>query len=270
MPVGEEGEPMRMLKGNAVKAEALPVRPVAAEAAPEARVLHAAAADGQADPWGARRAEELLTTLDGILKARVVTSPLGEITEVHVLAKHGLGPKQIVRNIESALLAQLGVRIDHRKVSIAQTADVRPIEVLEREVVRERALARALLFEGFRTLTSERPHRVIVEVTVSSGGRRETAHEEVPDTPRTRVEAAARATVMVLDGLLKEHAVALEGAKLVDAFERQFVLAAVNGLGGRQTMLLTGTAEVRESPEQAAALAVLDATNRWLATRRED
>ena len=29
------------------------------------------------DPWGVRRAENLLTTLEGVLSARVVTTPLG-------------------------------------------------------------------------------------------------------------------------------------------------------------------------------------------------
>jgi hypothetical protein len=33
---------------------------------------------------------------------------------------------------------------------------------------------------------------------------------------------------------------------------------------GRDSMLLTGSAEVKESPEQSAVLAVLDATNRWV------
>jgi len=32
----------------------------------------------------------------------------------------------------------------------------------------------------------------------------------------------------------------------------------------RETVLLTGTCEVKESPETACVLAVLDATNRWL------
>jgi hypothetical protein len=91
------------------------------------------------DPWGIRRAENLLTSLEGVLSARVVTTPLGEVSEVHILAQAGLHPKQLVRNIESALLAQLGLRVDHRKISIAQTAEVKPIEALERHAVRERS-----------------------------------------------------------------------------------------------------------------------------------
>ena len=68
-----------------------------------------ASSDGAPDPWGVRKAENLLTSLEGILSARVVTTPLGEVSEVHILAQAGLQPKQLVRNIESALLAQLSL-----------------------------------------------------------------------------------------------------------------------------------------------------------------
>lgn len=220
------------------------------------------------DPWGVRRAENLLTSLEGILSARVVTTPLGEVSEVHVLAQAGLAPKQLVRNIESALLAQLGLRIDHRKISIAQTADVKPIEALEQDQVRERALHRAVLFEDLKVAPGKRPHRISLSVSLSFSGITESAEEESSDTPRSRVEAAARATVTVLDRLLKESSVALEGAKIVDAFDRQFVFVAVQGLGGREALILTGTAQIKESAERAAVFAVLDATNRWTEARR--
>ncbi|HTK56199.1 MAG TPA: hypothetical protein VL295_05200, partial [Gemmatimonadales bacterium] len=59
--------------------------------------------DAAPDQWGVRRAETLLQSLEGVLSARVVTTPLGEVSEVHILAKHGTGAKQIVRNVESAL-----------------------------------------------------------------------------------------------------------------------------------------------------------------------
>src|SRR5215211_4122517 len=130
------------------------------------------------DPWGVRRAENLLTSLEGILSARVVTTPLGEVSEVHVLAHAGLAPKQLVRNIESALLAQLGLKIDHRKISIAQTADVKPIEALERESVREQVLQRAVLFEALSVAPGKRPHRIAITVTLSYRGRTEFAEEE--------------------------------------------------------------------------------------------
>ena len=220
------------------------------------------------DPWGVRRAENLLTSLEGILSARVVTTPLGEVSEVHILAQAGLPAKQLVRNIESALLAQLGLKVDHRKISIAQTAEVRPIEALERDTVREKTLQRALLFEHMAVAPGKRPHRIAITVTLSFRGVTETAEEEASDTPRSRVEGAAKASVTVIDRLLGEFSIALEGAKIVDAFDRQFAFVAVQGLGGRETSLLTGTAEIKESAERAAIFAVLDATNRWTEARR--
>jgi hypothetical protein len=134
-----------------------------------------------------RRAENLLTSLEGILSARVVTTPLGEVSEVHVLAQAGLQPKQLVRNIESALLAQLGLRIDHRKISIAQTADVKPLEALESTAVRDRSLQRAMLFENVTVLAGRRPHRVTVQVSLSMDGQVEHAEEEAMDNIKGRV-----------------------------------------------------------------------------------
>jgi hypothetical protein len=222
------------------------------------------------DPWGVRRAENLLTSLEGILSARVVTTPLGEVSEVHVLAQAGLQPKQLVRNIESALLAQLGLKIDHRKISIAQTAEMKPIEALEQQVVRDQVLRRAVLFENLTVAPGKRPHRISISVTLSFRDMTETAEEESSDTPRSRVEAAAKAAVTVLDRLLSDSqaSVALEGARILDAFDREFAFVGVQGLGGRDSVLLTGTAAIKESAERAAVFAVLDATNRWTEVRR--
>ena len=220
------------------------------------------------DPWGVRRAENLLTSLEGILSARVVTTPLGDVSEIHVLAQSGLHPKQLVRNIESALLAQLGLKVDHRKISVAQTAEVKPIEALQRDVVRDRVLQRAVLFENLSVSPGRRPHRITLTVTLSYRGQTESAEEETSDTPRSRVEGAAKAAVAVMDRLLTESSMALEGAKIIEGFDREFAFVAVQGLGGRETLLLTGTAEIKESAERAAVFAVLDATNRWTEARR--
>lgn len=241
-----------------------PLRDASAPAANRA----GGAFDNAPDPWGVRRAENLLTSLEGVLSARVVTTPLGEVSEVHVLAQAGLQPKQLVRNIESALLAQLGLKIDHRKISIAQTAEVRPIDVVEKGAVRDRAMKRAALFEALQVSPGKRPHRVSIAVSLSFAARTASAEEETSDTPRSKVEGAARAAISVLDQLLSDHSVALEGAKILEAFDRQFVLVAVQGLGGREAVLLIGTAEIKESAERAAVFAVLDATNRWAEARR--
>ena len=220
------------------------------------------------DPWGIKRVENLITGLTGVLSARVVVTPLGEVSEVHVLTRSDLQPKQVVRNIESALMAQLGFKIDHRKISVAQTADVRPIEALQNEAITERAKRRVVVFRGLEVRPAERPQRVLISVKLAFGEKEAGAEELGTDTVRNRVEAAARAAAACLDELMPDNSIALEGASIIDAFDRKFVLVAVHGLGGREAQLLTGTCEIRESAERSAVLAVLDATNRWVDARR--
>ena len=220
------------------------------------------------DPWGMKRAENLIAGLTGVLSASIVVTPQGEVSEVHVLAQPDVPPKQVVRNIESALMAQLGMRVDHRKISVAQTADVRPIEALQEEAISTRAKRRVVIFRDLSVRPSEKLQRVMIRVRLAYG-ERESEHEvEGTDTYRNRVETSARAAAACLDELLPDNSIALEGAAVIDAFDRRFILVAVHGLGGREAQLLTGTAEIRESPERGAVLAVLDATNRWVDARR--
>ena len=220
------------------------------------------------DPWGIKRVENLITALTGVLSARVVVTPLGEVSEVHVLTRSDIQPKQVVRNIESALMAQLGFKIDHRKISVAQTADVRPIEALHHEAITERVKRRVVVFKGMEVRPSDKPQRILVRVKLAYGEREASAEELGTDTMRNRVEAAARAAAACLDELIPDNSIALEGATLMDAFDRKFVMVAVHGLGGREAQLLVGTCEIRESAERSAVLAVLDATNRWVDARR--
>ena len=212
--------------------------------------------------WSLRRAEQLLSSLTGVLSARIVADRSGEIEEIHVLVTQEIQAKQAVRNVESALMAQLGIKVDHRKISVAQTAEVRPLEVLEQSAVAETANRRTLVFAQMQ-VESPRPGRVQMRVTLRHGEATWEGMEEGVDEARSRVQLAARATVRAMEQELVDAGVVLEGVRVVDAFDRKICLAAVHGVGGRNSRLLVGTCEVKESAEQAAVLAVLDATNRW-------
>ena len=216
--------------------------------------------------WSLRRAEQLIASLTGVLSTRIVADRAGEIEEIHLLVTNGLLPKQAVRNVESALMAQLGMKVDHRKISVAQTAEVRPMEVVGQVAVvgeeAKEASRRTLVFAQL-VIESPRPKRVKVRVILRHGDAACEGVEEGVDEARSRVQLAARATVKAMEQELVDAGVVLEGVRVVDAFDRRIVLAAVHGVGGRSSQLLVGTCEVRESAEQAAVLAVLDATNRW-------
>ncbi len=173
-------------------------------------------------------------------------------------------PKQIVRNVESALLAQLGIKVDHRKISVAQTAEVLPLEAMEDRAVAERARKRGVVFRRVEVTPTETPHRVTVTVTMERDGQELSARENAGDADKMRLLAAARATVSILDGLVTDGTIDLAGAQLSDAFDTRLAFVGIHVLQGREARLHVGTCEVKGSVEQAGALAVLDATNRWL------
>lgn len=345
-----------------------------------------------------RRAEELIATLPGVLSVRIVAGDSGAVGEIHVLTTSEVAPKNMVRNIESALMAQLGLRIDHRKVSIAQSLDpvraadlplggtanggaaatpastpVLPfgaipgvaspeyvsgrdaalaahrasqeaaalaareiasreeaIRALEANEARTRVAAqvaaqiaaqlaaqsgqgttptpsvatiqtpqssisvgaapaaavstmtpprtraavdvsagrRTLIFEDVEVRRS-RTLGVVCRVTLSKDGDEFVGEANGQESERSRVELAARATVMAISEAVKatpggDRSLALEGAKLIDAFDREFVFVSLVARIGRENAVLTGSCEVRESKETGAVLSVLDATNRWM------
>jgi hypothetical protein len=216
------------------------------------------------------RAEELLSTLPGVISVRIVAGASGSVEEIHLLTSDAVPPKATVRNVESALMAHLGMRVSHKKISVATTRDTGPRTSGEVPRVREAELAedfrrRRLYFEDIEVRRS-RSQGVTCRVTLRKGDSSYVGEAEGLETQRLRIELAARAAV---EAIMRSESVAtgllgVEGCKEFSAFDHAFVFVGVTARFERETVLLTGTAEVRESPETAAVLAVLDATNRWV------
>jgi hypothetical protein len=216
-----------------------------------------------------QRAEELIASLTDVVSVRISATESGSVDTIHVLVTGDTPPKQVVRNIESALMAQLGLRVDHRKISIASTSK-RPTptgaaSATPSEEPAAQKVGRPVYFEDVEVRGS-RARGVTCRVTLRIGAEQFAGEaEEGLQSDRSRVDVAARAALMALAtagpvaGLFS-----LEGAKVITAFEREFVFAAVSARSGREQVLLTGSCEVRDSAETAAVLAVLDATNRWM------
>ncbi len=293
-----------------------------------------------------RRAEELIATLPGVLSVRIVPNESGAIDEVHVLTTDAVPPKQTVRNIESALIAQLGLRVNHRKVSIATTLDpsratdvpgsakapttvfvppatgsasyassapqavpsgmsqgvssgvsdgglaagasmsgatlgvssggasggapfsprVAPPRVVGREL--GDASRRVLLFEDVE-LRRSRERGLTCRVTLTRGERAFAGEAKGQSSERSRIDLAARATVLAMaeafgPGSARTRSLSLEGSQVVEAFGREFVFVSLSAREGRDAVVLTGSCEVQESTETSSVLAVLNATNRWI------
>lgn len=222
--------------------------------------------------WTIERAEELLGSLTGIVSVRIVAQPGGDIQEIHVLTTEEVSPKQTVRNVESALLAQLDLSVDHRKISVARTTEVAGSGESARflQAVPSRTEER-LLFVGHQS-ESQRSHSVSMTVAVEWKGERYEGCAEGTDLPRARLEAVAEATLRAVEAAMTESerggfTLALDGVKLIDAFERRYVMVAVHAITAREVTPLSGAAGVVDAPDRAVILATLQAIDRWVRGR---
>lgn len=205
--------------------------------------------------------EGSIARLRGVISARVVTGDRGDIEEIHVLADQTRHPKQLGRDIESALFSELGVRIDHRVISIAQV----------REPQQEVSAVR-LKFLGIDYSLDRSAARVRVSVghgdTAFTGAASATTSGDV--SPEHLVARAAVAAVeeFVRSGNLSTGTATLE----LQNFTRSatngstYMTAQVRLVGERGEEELVGSVLVRDDPWRAAAFAVLDALNRRLSS----
>jgi len=247
-----------------------------------------------------QRAEDLLATLPGVISARIIAGSNGAVDEIHLLTTLDVTPKQTVRNVESALMAHLGMRVSHKKISVATSDDLQrpqrtatpgygvpslhptpagsmggvaappapaPAASAAPSMTQRTSTSsqqRRLYFEDVEVRRS-RSKGIACRVTLRKGDESYVGECEGLENERLRIELAARATLTAMkEAEGGERVLALEGCRMLDAFDRQFVFVGVTTRYGRETSLMTGSAEVRESPETASVLAVLDATNRWL------
>jgi hypothetical protein len=234
-----------------------------------------------------KAAEELLTTLADVVSARIVSSASGEVETIHVLVTGDLSPKQMVRNIESALMAQLGMRVDHRKISVATTTR-RPSPVVatpavvyvpaapvaakppqaaavEMPAVPADGSPRRLLYFEDVEIRGSRAKGVTCRVTLRRGEEQYVGEAEGMESDRSRMELSARATLAAIGMSEREdRKLSLEGVKVVEAFDQELVLVSVLVRQARLTTPLTGSCVIKDSIETASALAVLNATNRWV------
>jgi hypothetical protein len=215
--------------------------------------------------------EVLLSALTGVLAARVTVSTLGRIEEVHVLADARLHPKQIVRNVESALSAGLGMSVDRRLISVAQVkadegqlfeGNIAPSPKPAASAALDESVRGRYIFVGYDARTQP-DLEASVRVTIRRDNEVFSGTGNGPSTTLGRAQAAARAVFAAIATARRDNDLDLEGVTTVDTNGRSYILVAATAIAGRHSRPLTGVANLHRSPEEAAILASLQATNRW-------
>jgi hypothetical protein len=219
--------------------------------------------------------EEALRQIPGVRAVSVVTGPDAVPTEIHVVANHTKGAKQVVRDVQSLAIASYDLDIDHRIVSVVQFDDsaieagqnsrLGGVITLPDTPARVSApaehVSRPLIASmSIRTAGSEAD----ASVTITAGGSSYEGRSIGPAAMSHRHTLVARATLDAVGELLGLPA-EIEFATVSTMGTRRLatciIQVAVPRLG---ELVVTGSALVRSDEADAIARAVLDALNRRL------
>lgn len=168
--------------------------------------------------------------------------------EIHILAASGRHPMQIVRDVESALAAHSGIRIDRRIISIAQLRDTRDEAVrLELKAVQTRLYSDTAEFQ--------------VELSIDE--KEFVGQAKGPASRANRLRLAVEATLAAVATSLADRVqLYAEGAVLTAVGELDAIITTVVLREGGREQILTGSSFVWRDEVESAARAALGAINR--------
>ena len=200
--------------------------------------------------------ESLLVCLPGIQKARVVVNDWGAIEEIHILTGLGRNPKQIVRDVQSALKAQWDITVDRRKVSVAQVQAGLPEQ------------SGRLRYCGLEVKTDARTGKSEIAVALDRAGEGETSSyvgKAVADaTEVSTLLGVAKATCLAANlTLAPPNAFFVDDVAVTRVGQYQAVVVLLDLLTPRRNQeQLVGCALVKREIREACVRATLDAMNR--------
>jgi len=208
--------------------------------------------------------ERLICQLPTVLKCAISVNDWGAIEEIHVLTNLDRTPKQIVRDVESALLANWNLRVDHKRISIAQIMTDGP------SASSGNALSRRLKIREYHmdadSLKQTAYTRVVFTWTDGSDAQFK-GEWSGRYLSSQYYHVMAWAAIEAINGIpgINGPLVLTELRPLTLANRTVIVVALSQYDRRRRETLLVGTAEERGDGQGASVRAVLDAINRKVA-----
>lgn len=198
--------------------------------------------------------QEAINKIDGVISTKVV-SENDDIQEIHILANNLRAPKQIVRDIESSLLASYDYRIDRRVISIAQ------IQTDESKGIKR------IIYDGVSLNTSG--NTIECRVNLIYEEQEYSALETAIKTRDNQRKIVAVSTIKAVESIIGQ-------ATLFDIRDVLFntsgditiVSVLVSMVVGGNEETLAGTSIVKNDMNEAIAKATLDAINRRVQRNR--
>lgn len=199
--------------------------------------------------------EGLIAKVQGVISNRVVLDDEGEIQEVHILGEGRRSPKQIVRDIESAFMAIFGVKLDHKKISIAQlSADTIPEKSTD---------VKKIKLKNIHVDVSNT--RIETRVVLEYGGELFDGSASGPISEKNRMRLAALSTLLAIEALMEEPDIfILEDVGSIKLGKEKVAFSLLTLVESTGEEAFVGSSLIRGSNEEATVRATLDAISPYL------
>lgn len=194
--------------------------------------------------------EEIINSLPNIISSKIVLDENEQILELHVLSNNNRNPKQISRDIQSALAAKFEVSIDHKKISIAQVAFDQSAD------------------NDFRLMIDSINYSTIgniseIKVVLRKGDILYEGIARGANSTMNTYRLIASATLDCIHNLLNiANTFVVEDIERINLAKKNVITIAVSFITAYQEELLVGSAIIRKNEKESIVKATLDAVNR--------
>ncbi|WIV13826.1 hypothetical protein [Proteiniborus sp. MB09-C3] len=196
--------------------------------------------------------EQSLGKLDSVISCKIILGENNSIDEIHIVSNGSRNVKQIVRDVQSVLIATYNIQIDHKKISIAEIID----ESLKRMECRPRIMSVSRENNGQKAtirvaLTNQKGVYENSMTGINTG--RNIDRILVDTTLRTVEEASGYEEIFIL-----------EDVKTVNISTDEAVLVVIICIENGQEQRLCGSSMIKNDYNEAVVKATLDAINRYI------
>lgn len=192
--------------------------------------------------------QDTINKIEGVIRSKVVKEN-GEITEIHVLANNSKSPKQVSRDIESALYAMYDLKIDRNKISIAS---IQSEDVISTKRVKFNSVQ---LKNQLNTLECS--------VSLIYDDNEYKVEDVAINTSINKKKLVSKTTLKAVESILgQEYIFDVQDVLINTSNDISVVTVIVNALLYGTEEVLVGSALVKNDLNETIARATLDAINR--------
>lgn len=225
------------------------------------------------------RAERAVGKIQGVSSCRISTDAGGEISEVHVVATAKKSPKLIARDVETCLMAEMGIAVDYKKIGVvlfeSDTIADREKDDFARSPEEGEDIARfpveefssRFAFQSVNLFVSQ--DSVQAEVELSRDGVETFGTASSTNVTGDHLRVIAEATLKAMGELLDDKIrLCLSDIVEIELGGVKAVVVKVDLVRNRESKSLAGCSLYSGNANQTTVFATLDAMNRVLGILR--